>query len=77
LLQRRGGEAGRVPLVAHDHDLAVVVGRLGDPVRRGRVESPLEHVAIDDDGAGHLPVALALRDRSDVDHERAPLQQRR
>jgi hypothetical protein len=46
-----GGEARLVSLVADDHDATVVVGHFGDVVLAGRVESPLEDIAIDDDCA--------------------------
>ena len=40
-------------------------------MRRGRVEPPFEHVAVDDDGAGKLAVAGALLHRADVHDQRA------
>ena len=50
----------RVALVAHQDHHLVRVARLGDPVRAAGVEPPLEHVAVDDHGAGHLAVTLPL-----------------
>lgn len=66
-----GHQARAVALVA-DHDHAKVRGgRLGDPVRAGRVEPPLQHVAVDDHRPGQLAVAETLLDRAGVDHEGA------
>jgi hypothetical protein len=39
-------------------------------VRRGRVESPFQDVAVDHDGAGQVTVASALLEWSDVDEDR-------
>ena len=50
--EKGGGEARLVALVADDHDASVVVGHFGDVVLAGRVESPLEDVAVDDDCIG-------------------------
>src|SRR3954469_11423347 len=55
-----GHQAGAVALVAqHDH-LDVVAGHLGDPPRAGRVQAPLQHVAVDDHRARYLAVPAAL-----------------
>ena len=67
LLQGSGREARRVALRAqHDHP-HVVAGGLGKPCRAGGVEPPLEHVALDQQGSGHLALEGALRGRADVD----------
>jgi hypothetical protein len=63
------GQAGRVTLVAHDNDASVVIGHAGDVVGTLRVESPFEHVAIDDHRTREVTVSLALVDRSDVNDE--------
>jgi hypothetical protein len=63
-------KAGAVTLVAHDHDPPL--GLVGDrqPVGTGRVQPPLEDVAVDDHGARQLAVAVALLDGTDVDDQR-------
>src|SRR5439155_5252240 len=71
LLERKGGKARGVALVADQDDRLIRAGDLGEAVRRGRVEPPLEHVAVHDDGAGKLAVAGALLDRPDV-HDQRP-----
>jgi hypothetical protein len=65
------GEAGSVTLVAHDNDASIVIGHAGDAMGTLRVESPLEHVAIDDHRTRKVTVSLALVDRSDVNDERS------
>jgi len=44
---------------------------LGHPVRRPRVDTPLEHVAIDHERAGNLAVPVPLFDRADIDEQGA------
>ncbi len=68
LLQGRRREAGRVALGA-EHDHVQVVRRDRQPRLTGRVEPPLEHVALDEHGAGHVALLGALRGRSDVDED--------
>ena len=68
--QAVGGEARAVPLGAQDDDLDVVAGRLGQPCVAERVEAPLEHVALDDQGARHRALAGPLRRRPGVDQQR-------
>jgi hypothetical protein len=63
--QRRG-----VALGAEDDDLQVSAG-LRQARGAGRVEAPLEHVALDDQRAGNLTLLHPLRVRPDVDQQRA------
>ena len=77
LLQAEGGQAGRIALVAHHHDHPVGVGDLGDAVGRGRVEAPLEHVAVDHHGAVEPAVPGTLLDGADVDDQGPLVPQRR
>ena len=64
-------ETGSVPLVAHDDDLTVVRGSRDAVGRRG-IQAPLQHVAIDDEGARQAAVTLSLLPRADV-HDQRPL----
>src|SRR3954453_14245623 len=73
-LQRRRRETGRVALVADDDDLDVIAGRLWNAVGAGGVETPLEHIGVDDHGAEQLAVGTALLDGPRVDDERAACQ---
>jgi hypothetical protein len=50
--QRGGGETEAEAFVAHHDDARVRVAGFRDVVRAGRIEAPLEDVAVDDDGAG-------------------------
>ncbi len=76
-LEAEGGQARGVALVAHHHDLAVRVVRLGQPVGRRGVEAPLEDVAVDDQRPLQLAVPRPLLDRADVDDQSAAGPQRR
>ena len=69
--KQRGGKAGLVALVADDHDASVILDQVGDVVLTGRVESPLQDVAVDDERAWKLAVSGALFDGADVDDQRA------
>ena len=71
VLEDRRCEAGGVPLVADEDDALVVTADGIDAVRARRIESPLEHVAVDHDRTREFTVALALVDRADVDDERS------
>ena len=73
VLQAGGGEARRVALGAHHDHLDVVVDGLGDAGVAGRVEAPLELVALDDQGAGDLALRAALPLGPGVDEQRAAL----
>ena len=66
-----GGEAGAIPLVAHEHDAVVVARHLRDAMVGQRVESPFECVSFDHHCPRELAVASALLDRSDVDDQRS------
>jgi hypothetical protein len=69
ILQRSGGEAGRIPFVTHeDHDL-VSVADLWYVVRAARIESPFQDFAIDDKRFGQVAVAAALELGPDIDHQ--------
>lgn len=59
------------------HDpLHVGARRLRDPVGASRMQSPLEVIALDDDGAGDFAIAPTLKLGPDVDEERAALRGR-
>src|SRR4051812_27603393 len=69
--ERGGGEARLVALVAHHDHLPGGIGRpLIAGIRKG-VAAPLEHVAGDEEGAGHHAVALA-RDSARMSTRTAP-----
>ena len=74
VLQRRRGQAGADALGVEHDDVQVAV-RQGQPVGAGRVQPPLEHVAVDDQRARHLPLGGPLDGRPDV-HEHRPLLER-
>lgn len=76
-LQGRRGQARGESLVADEHDLLVGSRHLGDAVRAGGIEAPLQDVAVDDDRPGQVSVAAALLDGPDVDDEGPPLSQDR
>ncbi len=65
------GEAGGVALRAHDDDLQVVAGGLGELGVTGGVEAPLEYVPFDDQSIGDFAFGRALCGRADVDDDRA------
>jgi hypothetical protein len=69
ILQRGGGKAGGVALLTDENDALVVIGHACHPMRAGRVEPPFEHVAVDDDRARKLTVALAQFDGPNVHDE--------
>ena len=69
VLQRRGGQAGGVALRAEDDDPQVIPG-LREPRGAGRVEPPLQHVALHDQRAGDLALGGPLGLRPDVDEHR-------
>ena len=71
-----GGEARGVALVAHQDD-ATVVRRDGEAVLARRVEAPLEHVAVDHDGAGQRRPPRPVGRRADVDDARRRRRPRR
>jgi hypothetical protein len=73
----RRREAGAVSVVAHDGDATACVRDLGDVVRAGRVETSLEDVPVDHDGAGKFAVSLALPDWAGVDHQSTGIDLRR
>jgi hypothetical protein len=50
-MQGCGGEARRVPLVADDDHGLIVVADLGDSMWTRRVETPFQHISVDDNGA--------------------------
>jgi hypothetical protein len=56
------------------HDpLYVGAGRFWDPGSTVRMKSPLEVIALDNDGGGDFPIATPLKLGSDVDEKRAAL----
>jgi hypothetical protein len=67
ILQRSRGKARSVALVAHENDMQIVCGKR-QTVRTGRVETPLQHGAFDDKGAGELTFIGAIGLGPDV-HE--------
>ena len=69
LLQGDRREARAVALVADQDDAPVRVVGDREAVRAGRVEAPLEHVAVDDERARQLAVAEAQLHRPHVDDE--------
>ena len=70
VLQGGGRQARGVALLAQHDDLEVVVGDAQRGLAR-RVEAPLEHVALDDEGARQVAVLGPLGGRADVDDDRA------
>src|ERR1700722_11500562 len=73
VLERGGGEARRVSLGADDDHPQVMVAGFWDARLGGGVETPLEHVAPQDPGAGKAAFAATLLARADVDQERSRL----
>src|SRR5436190_4056006 len=72
LLQRRGGEARLVALVAdEDHVPVQVAAERRFAVARRRIEAPLEHVAGYEVRSRDHAVALALELRADVEEKGA------
>jgi Domain of unknown function (DUF222) len=69
LLQRCGRQARGIPLVTYQNDPGVV-RRDVEPRIRGRVEPPLQHVAVDDERAGDLALGTPVDLRADVDEQR-------
>lgn len=69
LAQRRGGQRGRVALVAHDDRPRVGVDAVELP-RRGRIEPPLEHDALNHDRARQLAFVAPVGFRPRVDDPR-------
>ena len=76
-LQRRRREAGGVALVAHHDHVLVAPGQRGDAVLAERIESPLQHVAVDHDRARDDALVLAVRLGADVHEQRATRRRRR
>ncbi|HTG16307.1 MAG TPA: hypothetical protein VK747_13740, partial [Blastocatellia bacterium] len=66
---KRGG----IAFVTQHDPLYVGAGRFWDPGGTVRMESPLEVIALDNDGAGDLPIAPPLKLGPDVDEKRAAL----
>jgi high-affinity nickel-transport protein len=71
LLQSSRGQARGVALLA-DHDHLQVVRRVAQPRVAGRVEPPLQHVALDHHRLGQLTFGGSLGGGSDVDQHRTP-----
>jgi hypothetical protein len=68
ILQCGRSETRGVALVAHENDMQLVCGKR-QTVRAGWVETPLQHGAFDDDGAGESTFIVTIRPGADV-HER-------
>jgi AcrR family transcriptional regulator len=73
VVQRRGGQARCKALHAEHDDPVVVPGHPGQPRLAGRIETPLQVVALDHGGAGNLALFRALPGRPDVHQEPAGL----
>jgi len=71
--QRVRGEARREALVADHDDLLVVSLHAVEARAALRIETPLEHVAVDDQRARDGAVTRALFDRPRVDEQRSVL----
>ena len=71
LAQRGRCQTRAVALVADHDDAYAGIGDLGYVMRAGGVESPLEHVAVNDQRSRQVPVTLSLFDRTGVDDQRA------
>jgi hypothetical protein len=71
-LQADRGQARGVALQAQDDDLQVVSG-CRQPRLAGRVEPPLQHVALDDQRTRNLALGSALPFRTDVHQHGAVL----
>jgi hypothetical protein len=67
--QGGSGQTGLVALVADDNDLPVFRRKCGVAIGAGGVQSPLEHIALDDRGSGKQTVPPLLGLRPDVDHQ--------
>jgi hypothetical protein len=67
-LQRGGGEARRVALLTDHDDLQPVVGN-GQPRVAAGIETPLQDIALDDEGSGHEALRLTLCCGPDVDYD--------
>jgi hypothetical protein len=67
--QGGGGQTRAEPFVAH-HDHYPVSAGFVNAVRARRVEPPLQYVAVDNDRAWQVTVALALLDWPDVHDQR-------
>ena len=63
------GKAGAVPLVADEDDALLWACQLRDVVVTGRVQPPLQDVAVNNHGSGQLAVALALLHGADVNQQ--------
>ena len=70
VVQRRGGQAGGVSLLADHDDLVIVAGHPGQPGIALRIQAPLQVVALDDGGAGDLALGGAHGSGTDVDDHR-------
>src|SRR5207245_10246722 len=68
-LEGGGGERRGEAFVADDDDLLVGAGHLGQAELAGGVETPLQDVAVHDDGARQVAVTLALLNGPGVDDE--------
>lgn len=72
IVERRGCQAGLIPLVADQDDAAIEhAAELGGTMPGRRIHSPLEHVAGEEQRAGDHPIALSLALRADVDQHGA------
>jgi hypothetical protein len=70
-LQGVCSEAGAVPLIADDHDPPSGVVTDRESVGAGRIEPPLENVAVNDDRSWKITVAISLIDRPRVNNQGA------
>jgi AcrR family transcriptional regulator len=73
ILERRGGQAGRVTLHAEHDDPVVIAGYPRQPGVAARIEPPLQVVALDHGRAGNLALLRPLPGRPDIHQERACL----
>ncbi len=71
VLERGRGEAGGVALVADCDNDPISVRHLGDVMRRGGIETPLEDVPVYDERTRDGTVALSLLDRPSVNEQRS------
>jgi len=68
VLQRGGREARRVTLLADHDELQIVVGN-GQPRVAAGIETPLQDVALDDQGSSYEALDLTLCCGPDVDQD--------
>ena len=67
------GKRGGIAFVTQNDPLYVGTGRFGDSGVTVRMKSPLEVIALDNEGRRDFPIATPLKLGSDIDEKRAAL----